>query len=121
MGLEPSTAAIPPVSPHISGKRRFSPGHVYGLQKSRRPAMGKDGQGVSQLDLSVSQTSGLLGLPRVRSSFQGRHSDFPVPRPNPNNIVLCTGLSWDFLSKKEKTKPKNLTKQFKIEQNLHIS
>ena len=83
--------------------------------------MGKDGQGVSQLDLPVFQTPRLLGLPCVRGSFQGCRSHFPVPRLNPNNIVLCTGLSWDFLNKKEKTKPKNLTKQFKIEQNLHIS
>lgn len=83
--------------------------------------MGKDSQGVSQLDLPVSQTPRLLGLPRVRDSIQGCHSRFPVPRPNPNNIVSCTGLNWDFLNKKEKTKPKNLTKQFKIEQNLHIS
>ena len=121
MGLEPSTAAVPPASPHISGKKRFFLGHVHGLQKSRRPAMGKDGQGVSQLDLPVFQTPRLLGLPCVWGSFQGCHSHFPVPRLNPNNIVLCTGLSWDFLDKKEKTKPKNLTKQFKIEQNLHIS
>lgn len=83
--------------------------------------MGKDSQGVSQLDFPVSQTPRLLGLPCVCGSFQRHRSHFPVPRPNPNNTVLCTGLSWDFLSKKEKTKPKNLTKQFKIEQNLHIS
>ena len=68
MGLEPSTAAVPPASPHISAKRRFSLGHVHGLQKSRGPAMGKDSQGVSQLDLPVSQTPRLLGLPRVRDS-----------------------------------------------------
>lgn len=58
--------------------------------------------------------AGPPGFPNGHTSRDKVTFSFPVPKLNPRNIVLCTCyLSQDFFNKKEQTKSRYLTNQFK--------